>query len=118
MGVESRIVVGWVVVEPGVVVPGIVEPGVVVVGWVVGKVILPSTYPKSPLDPNNWVILVVHDIKLSPLNFCSSERIVKEGTDDIVYKSTVVQVYELLFYPLAECSIWLKVCDTGAHNLL
>ena len=45
----------------------------------IGLGILPSTYPSSPLDLSSWVIVVVHFSKLSPLNFCSSEKIVKVG---------------------------------------
>ena len=50
--------------------------------------IFPSTYPSSPLDLSSWVMVVFHLSKLSLLNFCSSERIVKVGIpDDIVYRS-------------------------------
>ena len=37
----------------------------------------PSIYPKSPFDPNNCFMFLVHDRRLSPLNFCSLESIVK-----------------------------------------
>jgi hypothetical protein len=47
--------------------------------------ISPLTYPVSPFDPRSCVIVTFHAIRLSPLNFCSSESIVKEGDpDDIV----------------------------------
>jgi len=59
------------------------------VGVWVGMVIFPSMYPSSPFAPNNWVMLVVHESKLSLLNFCSSERIVREGeVEDIVYRGS------------------------------
>ena len=48
----------------------------------VGLGTLPSTYPSSPLEPSSWVIIVVHLSRLSPLNFCSSERIVRDGIPD------------------------------------
>jgi hypothetical protein len=50
--------------------------------WV-GRVIFPSMYPNSPFAPSNWV---VHESKLSLLNFCSLDRIVREGeVEDILY---------------------------------
>lgn len=52
-----------------------------------GFVIFPLIYPTSPLDPSNWVILIFHCNRFSPLNFCSSERIVNDGVpDDIAYR--------------------------------
>jgi hypothetical protein len=48
-----------------------------------GKLIVPSMYPDNPFDPRSCIMLVVHDSRFSLLNFCSSERIVSEGDDDI-----------------------------------
>jgi len=63
------------------------------VGVWAGKVIFPSMYPDSPFAPSNWVMLVVHESKLSPLNFCSSERIVSEGeVADILYRGSPVSM--------------------------
>ena len=78
----------------GVVVVAVVVASVDVSVGAVRKVILRSMYPDSPFDPNNWIILVFHESRLSPLNFCSSERIVSEGVDDMVYrgKSNVSRV--------------------------
>ena len=46
---------------------------------------MPSMYPNRPFEPKSCVMLVVHDSKFSPLNFCSSVRIVREGVlDDII----------------------------------
>ena len=57
----------------------------VVVGWVgcVGFGIVPSVYPNNPFAPSSWVIIIFHCSKFSPLNFCSSGRIVKDGNPDI-----------------------------------
>ena len=50
-----------------------------------GFPMFPSTYPVSPFDPSNCVMVIFHFSRFSPLNFCSSESIVSEGVpDDIV----------------------------------
>jgi hypothetical protein len=53
----------------------------------VGFAIVPSTYPDSPFEPSSWVMFMAHASRLSLLNFCSSESIVRDVVpDDIVYR--------------------------------
>ena len=49
----------------------------------VGFAIFPSTYPSSPFDASSWMMFVFHCRRLSPLNFCSSDRSVSDGIPDI-----------------------------------
>ena len=66
------------------------------------------TDPVSPFDPSNCVILMFHAIRLSPLNFCSSERIVNDGVpNDILTCSKCFDYLNgvCLFYSLS-CSVF------------
>ena len=47
-----------------------------------GFAMLPSIYPVSPFDPNSCVMVIFHLSRFSPLNFCSSESIVREDVPD------------------------------------
>ena len=51
---------------------------------------VPFKYPSSPLAPSSWLILIFHWRRLSPLNFCSSERIVSDSVPDIIGVAQVV----------------------------
>ena len=57
-------------------------------GVALGFGMSPFTYPVSPFDPNSCVIVTFHVIRLSPLNFWSSESIVKEGVPDDISASS------------------------------
>ncbi len=53
-----------------------------------GCITFPSMYPVSPFDPSSCVIVTFQFSKFSPLNFCSSESIVKEGIpEDIMNRN-------------------------------
>ena len=55
-------------------------------GLELGFCIIPLMYPSNPLAPSNWVILVFHCRRLSLLNFCPLESIVRDGVLDICMK--------------------------------
>ena len=100
------------------------------VGWIVavgvvgsgtdsgpGFWITPSIYPDSPFDASSWIMFVFHWSKLSPLNFCSSESIVRDGVPDICFRLGSVW---FRFCVLVSCACRLDylVGVLGAHNLL
>ncbi len=58
------------------------------VDCMVGFGMSPLTYPVSPLDPRICAIVTFHVIRLLPLNFCSSESIVREGVPDAISTSS------------------------------
>ncbi len=56
-----------------------------------GFPMVPSMYPVSPLDPSNCAMVIFHFRRFSPLNFCSSESIVREDVpDDMLVVRNVV----------------------------
>ena len=88
-----------------------------------GRGIFPSIYPDKPFDPKSWVMFVVHDRRLSPLNFCSSERIVNDGVPEVILcntKSCVCMsrlfLFCLMFFQVQNDTGPITYCETQGKS--